>query len=134
MKNRILSGFFNIIIGVLISFGPSTIFKVCEKSEKIMKCYWSSRAEIGVGILFIATGLLYLGFKHWETSFALNIVSFVISIIAILIPAVLIGGCGNVMMVCRSLSFPVIYVLSVLSGVYAIGNSIYLIKKAKQNV
>jgi hypothetical protein len=133
MKNRILSGVIYIISGLLIAFGPQTIFKVCAAGEMIMKCHWSARAEIGIGILSIVSGILYLFADLIKVRLNINILTLVSYGIAILIPAVLIGGCENKMMTCRSLTFPVIYVISVTVILYILGNSIYLIRNRKSH-
>ena len=133
MKNRILISVLFFIIGALIAIGPFTLFKVCDASEMIMKCHWSARAEIGIGIIIAAAGVFYFFLKDWQARLVISGLSLVVSIVAILIPAVLIGGCGNKMMACRSLSFPSLYLISILSGLIAFGNSIYLLKRVKGN-
>lgn len=126
MKNRIIFFIFYIIVAALLIFGPRTIFKVCEQMDDPMKCYWSIRAEIGTAIWFIAIALAYIFTKNRYTRIAHSFYGIVGSIVAILIPAVLIGGCADMMMECRSVAFPAIYIISGLTIVVSLGNIIYL--------
>lgn len=129
MKNKITNILFYIIMGVLLASGPYTLFQVCDTSEKIMKCWWSVRAETGIGALLIFSGILILVLKSKEALYAINLYNIVIGIVAIVIPNVLIGGCGKETMPCRSLTFPSIYIISAVVILFSIGNVIYLKKK-----
>lgn len=128
MKKRIGFAIVDFIIGVLLIVGPKTLFKVCDTSEMVMKCHWSSRAVIGVGILYILLSVLIVVFKQQGEQILLGILTIALGIIAILIPSVLIGGCSNSMMNCQSLTFPVIYLLAAISIVAAIIYLIYSVK------
>ena len=113
MKNKI-SGILFIIEGLLLLFGPFYIFKVCEIGEKIMKCYWSSRAQIAFGIIGIVIGILVFLAKSKETRVFLYIVEIVNCTLSILVPKLLIGGCSSVTMKCQSVTFPSIYFLNII--------------------
>jgi hypothetical protein len=129
MKNKLLVSITLLIVGVFIAVGPQTIFKVCDGSKMQMKCYWSSRAEIGIGLILVVLGVLYLLLEQWQAKIAICILGITTGIIAILIPTILIGGCADKMMVCQSLSFPAIYLISVVTIIAALGNSIYIFRK-----
>lgn len=129
MKNKLINGFFYIIMGILLAVGPYTLFHVCDTSEKVMKCWWSVRAETAIGGLLIFAGILILLLKSKEIRFAINLNTIGTGVVAILIPSKLIGGCAKETMLCRSLTFPSIYIISVAVIVFSIGNMIYLKKK-----
>lgn len=131
MKNRVLSGIIYIIGGLLLIFGPISIFKVCSTKEMIMKCHWSVQAEIGIGIIAVAAGIITLFSWVFEARLAVNILSLVAFIIAILIPSVLIGGCEDKRMACQSLTFPSNYLVSGIVILYILLDSIFLIRKRK---
>ncbi len=94
-----------------------------------MKCYWASKAEIGIGVILIVLGVLYQLLEHWQAKIAISILGLTTGIIAILIPSILVGGCANEMMVCRSFSFPAIYLISIVAIIVSLGNSIYVFTK-----
>ena len=80
MQNRVVSSLAYIIIGILFILFPMYILPVCPSESvnlptatmqgqvehmhtgvgKIMKCFWTGRAEVGVGCLIIAIGILML--------------------------------------------------------------------------
>lgn len=132
MKNRFITAVIFITVGLLYIFGPHTLFKVCQSDDMIMTCHWSVQAELGVGILFLLTGLLYLFARNVTGRLLLSLQSIGIYIVGILIPAVLIGGCENKDMACQSLTFPSIYFISVLGLFYLAGNIYYLIRSYKK--
>lgn len=136
MKKRIVNAFFNIIMGIALAVGPYTLFKVCDTSEKIMKCWWSVRAEMAIGGLLIFTGILILILKKTETLILANIYSISLGVAAILIPSVLIGGCSKTTMACRSLTFPSIYIIAEVVILFSIVNIVLLNKEqgSEQNV
>lgn len=131
MKNRVLNAVIYIITGSLLAIGPHTFFQVCDKTEKVMKCWWSTRAEIAVGGLLIFSAMIILLSKRKEVVQTLNLYNVAIGIVAILVPKVLVGGCQKVTMPCRSLTFPAIYIISVFVILFSIGNMIYLGKMRK---
>lgn len=128
MKRRIINTFFYIIMGIALAAGPYTVFRVCDTSEKIMKCWWSVRAETVIGALLIFAGILILILKKTETLLFANLYNIALGAAAILIPSVIIGGCGKTTMACRSLTFPAIYVIAALVILFSIVN-IFLLKK-----
>lgn len=124
MKNKWLFGFTLLVAGALIAFGPLTIIKVCDWSKMQMRCYYSSRAEIGIGIILMAAGVLYFLLEHWQARIVIGGIGIITGIVAVLIPSFLIGGCGDSRMACQSLSFPAIYLISGITILAALGNSI----------
>ncbi len=129
MKNKLLISITLMITGVFLAIGPQTIIKVCDWSDRKMKCYWSSRAEIGIGLIMIALGVLYLLLEQWQAKIAISILGITTGIIAILIPTILVGGCADERMMCQSLSFPAIYLISVVAIIAVLGNSIYIFRR-----
>ncbi|NLK94221.1 MAG: DUF4418 family protein [Clostridiales bacterium] len=130
-KIRVIFGLFNLICGVLLIIGPQTLFKVCESTEKVMKCYWSTRALIGIGILIVVSALLIFIFKDLGEQKVLSILNIFYGLVAILIPKILIGGCKAVTMKCVSLTFPAVYLISSSIIIFSLAYLIYLIKVNK---
>lgn len=122
-RNKIIS-ILIIIAGVLLMIGTSTLFKTCDITEKVMKCYWAGKSEIAIGGILLVVGILMFISKAKESKIMLSIISVTTSISAILIPMVIIGGCKKVDMVCRTTSYPCIYLISAIAIVISIVNII----------
>ncbi|MBZ9634749.1 DUF4418 family protein [Clostridium sp. FP1] len=133
MKKSVIYGISFIIIGALLAIGPHTLFAVCPKGEKIMKCWWSAQAEISIGIMLIVAGITILSFKSEEIQFGICIMTTALGVMAILIPSVLIGGCMKKTMMCQSMTFPCIYIIGGLTTAASIFNCISLFKRIKRN-
>ena len=87
MKNRIGFGMFYIIMGALLALGPKYIFVGCEfKMDKPMKCWWSTQAIVGIGILFIVAGICYMIIKSQEIKIGISIMNILVGALAIAIP------------------------------------------------
>lgn len=131
MKNHVLNALIYILTGLAIAVGPYTLFKVCDTSEMVMKCWWTVRAETAIGGLLVFSGILILLLRKKEITYAVNLYNVAAGIVALLIPTVLIGGCGKSIMPCRSTTFPAIYIISVIVILFSIGNVIYQSRKQK---
>ncbi|QNU68591.1 DUF4418 family protein [Ruminiclostridium herbifermentans] len=134
MKNRLITSLIYLITALLLIVGPNTIFKVCEVMEKPMKCYYSTKAVVGIAIILIAIAILYFFTRTIRESLLLTIAVIPIGIITLLIPSILIGGCSMKTMACQAVSFPAIYVISVLLIIISVFNIFYLIKSHKRNL
>jgi len=122
-----------IVLALLIAIVPQ--FTDCESQGKMltlesgkqvsMKCHWTARAEIAVGVPLLAVGLLMLLSKRKESTRYLGIVGAVLGLMAVLLPAVLIGVCSNDDMICNSLMDPALILMGVLA-IVASGAAIWL--------
>jgi hypothetical protein len=129
MKKRLVFGIPFIAIGLLIAFGPLTIFPVCKvMGTMIMKCFWTARAEIGIGLIIAVLGILTLVFKSPQLRLGLEIAVFLNGLLALLIPTILIGVCEHGRASCQVLALPSLTVLSNILLLVAIINGLILIK------
>jgi hypothetical protein len=129
MKKRIIGIVFT-VLGLLIALGPQFLFKVCgPKGDMIMKCYWSARAEIGVGAVISALGIALIVITCLKIRIGLVIGIILSGVNALLIPHALIGGCAMDSMPCRKIAFPAITVISILLLVGAGIYTAYLARK-----
>jgi hypothetical protein len=135
VKKQLIYGIAITIFGLLIALGPQFLFKVCNAAEEnFPRCHWSAKAEIGTGIIITALGICILLFNNEsKTKLGLSIGIFFTSIVALLIPHVLIGGCNMMSMQCRRVAFPILSVICIVLLLGTITNIIYLEIK-KQNV
>ena len=104
----------NILMGIILMIGPWFIFGVCSTEEKVMKCFWSCKALFVLGILALLIGILVIIAKN-KSIINEIIMSMGISIMAILVPSVIIGGCAKSTMHCNTITFPVVYVIAVVN-------------------
>ena len=111
-----------IVLALLIAIVPQ--FTDCESQGKMltlqsgkqvsMKCHWTARAEIAVGVPLLAVGLLMLASKRKESIRNPGIVGALLGLMAVLLPGVLIGVCGNDDMICNSLMDPALVLMGIV--------------------
>ncbi len=77
---------------------------------RMMKCFWSARAEIIAGVPLLALGVLLLFARRKETIRAIGIVTVVIGVLTILIPTTIVGTCVNPAMVCNTEMKPTLFI------------------------
>ncbi len=126
MRNRVISGSVFLILGGLVSIGPQCIFPVCEAMEKTMKCFWTARAEIGIGALISLLGILLFLFKSNEIRIGISISILLGGGLALLIPTYLIGVCSMPSMRCHGVTLPALYLSSIVIIIASFVNIIYL--------
>lgn len=128
MKKKIIFGALIFVFGLLIAIGPFTIFHVCkpDQSEMYMKCYWTARAELGIGIVISILGLLSAISASAKTRIGLNSSIVLNSIVAFLIPNFLIGVCDGKHMHCHAVALPSLSILSAVVFALAVINIIYI--------
>jgi hypothetical protein len=132
MKKQLLFALPIAIIGLLVAIGPFTLFPVCEvMGDMVMKCFWTARAEIGVGLSIAILGALTLAFKSAQIRLGLGTGIFLNAILALLSPTALIGVCEHSHASCRVLALPALSVLSVILILIAGINAVLLFKAKK---
>jgi hypothetical protein len=129
VKNRVVLGVIITILGFLLVVGPWYIFKVCGST---MKCFWTGRAELGIGILVIMLGLLNIAVSSIQVRLGLNLALVFVGIQAALVPTWLIGVCNMPKMNCHAIAAPSILFISVLVTLLALGNVFYLFRLGKK--
>lgn len=94
----------------------------------VMKCFYTARAELGIGLLIVILGVLLIIFQSVKIRLGLNISIILNGILALLIPVLLIGVCNGIHMSCHSLTLPSLVVISSILILAALVNTIYLYK------
>jgi len=116
MKNKYVVGALLLVLGLLIAFGPQSIFPVCEFNlEKPMKCNWMGKAELGVGLVIAVIGVLQMVMDHAKVRQGLSMAAVPMGLLTLLLPLKLIGVCMNVHMRCVTLTRPALIMLGVLT-------------------
>jgi hypothetical protein len=75
-----------------------------------MRCFWSARAEIAVGIPLFAVGALLLFSRRKETRRALAALAVLLGLGAILLPTALIGVCASDLAICQTTMDPTLFI------------------------
>jgi hypothetical protein len=90
-----------------------------------MKCYWTARAELALGLPLVVTGALIFASRRKETLRTLGIIGAGLGIPAILLPTWLIGVCMNPDMICVSTMRPALILLGSVVTLLGVGTVVY---------
>ena len=92
---------------------------VLESGKEIpMKCHWSARAELGLGLPILAVGALMLGNRRKISMRNLGFLGIALGAVVIALPTNLIGVCANPDMICNSTMRPALIMMGILvSGI-----------------
>lgn len=129
MKNRSVLAIAFIIIGILIALIPAVIFPVCNSSEMRMACYYTAKAEIGVGVVVALFGVFYALFGDEKVRTGISLAVVGISPLVLLFPLKLTGICKMSDMACRIKTLPALIVIFVILLAVSLGNTLFLLKK-----
>jgi uncharacterized membrane protein YkvI len=120
-----------VLLAILIAVVP--MFTDCESAGRSltlengrqipMKCHWTARAELGLGLPLLGVGLMMVPSRRKETRRTLGIMGSTLGVLAILLPTVLIGVCGNPDMPCLGIMQPAL----LLMGSLVIGVSVVVV-------
>ena len=109
--------FFSLLItglGALTAIAPYSFAHVCEVGEKVMKCHWTGRIELFLGITIALLGLLKIFSSDAKYQLGLNVGIILNAAGVILTPTILIGVCGMKTMHCASVAKPTLIVFGIL--------------------
>jgi uncharacterized membrane protein len=120
-----------VILALLIAVVP--IFTDCVSAGRMltladgreipMKCHWTGRAELGLGIPLLAVGLTMVFSRRKESYRNLGLVGITLGAVTILLPTALIVVCGNPDMPCNSIMKPALTFM----GILVIGTSLVVV-------
>ncbi|MBR5975509.1 MAG: DUF4418 family protein [Clostridiales bacterium] len=130
MKNRIIFAAIFVLLGLLVILAPTVLFPVCE-SEMKMACFFTKKAEIGVGLLIAAIGVVSVFLKNKDIRIGLSIAQVLNAALVLALPLKLTGLCKKSDMACRVKTLPALIVLSVLLAVAAAAE-IFILAKSEQ--
>lgn len=114
MKKNLVFSIVLLLLAALVAAAPYSFAKVCELSEKVMKCHWTARAELFLGISTALLALLRFCGKSKQLRLGLDAGIIANAAGVILFPTLLIGVCGMPSMHCHSVTQPTLIVLGVL--------------------
>jgi len=129
-----------VILGILILVAPWTFAPVCEVNGMYaqlasgktlpMPCGWTARAEIGMGVLAILTGVLLNFSQSAETKRVIGLIGVALGILTIMFPLYITKMCAMADHPCNLLTKPVLALL----GVAVIVVSCYIIYMAQKEM
>ena len=126
-----ISGLWMIIEGFLLIVGPYYIWGVCENNpDKNMVCRLSCNVEIVIGVLIILLGIFFISNKN--TLFS-RMFYISMNIFGILVPEMLVGSCKVATMRCNVITFPILYVICLISLIHGLGLVIKYLNRKKVN-
>lgn len=112
-----------VLMALVLAIAPA--FTDCQSHGKMlttadgrtvsMKCHWAGIAEVAAAIPLGIAGVYALRGKRKETTRLAAIVGVTAAAAAILLPTVLIGTCGNPMMICNLLMKPILLASSIVA-------------------
>ena len=133
MKKHWIYGTVLAVLGLLIALGPRFLFKVCTPGcsccGDIPQCHWTAQAEIGMGFLISALGFCFFVFSDPKIHLGLFIGVFLASIVSLLIPVSLIGGCQELTMTCNRIAIPALVIENVILMAFSLFMIIMLARK-----
>lgn len=118
-----------LVLGALVAIAPYSFAHVCEVGEKVMKCHWTARIELFLGISAALLGLLKYISSDTKYQLGLNAGILVNALGVILTPTLLIGVCGMKSMHCAAVAKPTLIVFGILLLTAVIAQSVSLWKK-----
>ena len=117
-----------VILGLLAAIGPKTIFPVCPAEEMKMRCFTTANAELAVGIIGAVIGIALFVIKDKKLGIMLSAAEAVIGLFVVLIPAVIIGVCGNAMMHCVTVTRPALIVIGIILVIVSLINILLFLR------
>ena len=122
-----------ILLAVVVGITPQ--FTDCQSQGKAielpngkslpMKCHWTARAEIAVAVPLLLCGVAMLLSRRRESWRQQAVMTMVLGLFVVLLPAALIGVCAKADMVCHALMKPVLTLAGIV--VVALGALCFLL-------
>jgi len=128
-KSNLVFAVIFVLLGALVAAGPYSFAHVCEVGEKIMKCHWTARVELFLGLSVAVLGLLKFLSSDAKYQLGLNFGLLINALGVLLTPTVLIGVCGMKKMHCHAVTKPTLIVFAILILVSVLAQSVSLWKK-----
>lgn len=109
-------GILLVVLGLVIAVVPAYTECLTGGQMPPMKCHWTARAEIAMGIPLFALGVLLFRSRRAETRRVLGSVGVVLGTMAVLLPTYLIGVCMHPGMTCNTVMKPTLIFAGTLTA------------------
>jgi hypothetical protein len=97
---------------------------------RMMKCFWSARAEIATGVPLALLGALLLFSRRKETFRTIGVMAVLLGVLVVTITTRLIGTCANPAMVCNTQMKPTLLVAGGIT--VALGVAVLVLGEARR--
>ena len=104
------------------------VMKMASGMTAPMVCHWTAQAEIAVGVPLFAVGAVFSFTRSKTGLFTLSLLGTVLGVLAILLPAQLIGTCPGPAEPCNTMMKPAITALGSLAIMGSLGGLILRVK------
>ena len=118
-----------VVLGALVAAAPYSFAHVCELGEKVMKCHWTARIELFLGLSIAVLGLVKLLSSDANFQLGVNAGLLVNALGVVLTPTVLIGVCKMKKMHCVAVAKPTLVVFGILILAAVLVQSVSVWKK-----
>lgn len=129
MKKNLVLSIALLLLSLLVAVAPYSFAKVCEIGAKVMKCHWTARIELFLGLSIALLSALKLVNPNTNFQLGLNLGIAVNGLGVILVPTVLIGVCGMSKMHCHSVTRPVLLIFGIIILAAVTAQTVFLWKK-----
>jgi hypothetical protein len=124
MNKKIFNGLAFIIYALALTVGPKFSYPGCPTDGMVMNCHKSLAVIFWVGVIIGIIGLALILIKNREILLGGHIAGIIASAVVVLIPTVIIGICQMETMPCKVVTFPIIYLITL---VFFIINSVGIV-------
>lgn len=124
MNKKIFNGVVFIIYALALTLGPKFLYPGCPTDGMVMNCHKSLAVIFWIGIIVGIIGLAVILIKNREILLGAHVAGIVASVVVVLIPTVIIGTCQMETMPCNVVTFPIIYLITL---VFVIMNTVGLV-------
>lgn len=114
MNKKLFNGIVFIVYALALTVGPKFLYAGCPADGMVMNCHKSLEVIFWIGIIVGIIGLAIILIKNREVLLGAHIAGIVASIVVVLIPTLIIGICQMETMPCRLVTFPVIYLITLV--------------------
>ena len=126
---QIIPGFVFIALGLVLAALPFWILPVCDHGvataaggETPMRCRWTARAELGLGLLVAFGGVAHCLFRQSAVRLGIALMQAGAAALALLLPFALIPVCAGAKMACHIGTRPGLAVVAALILLWALGS------------
>ena len=137
MKNRsktvIVFDILTLLLSVLLLLGTKFVFHACGPMEDghFMVCHWAEQAAAGIGAALTVVSLIKLAISSSKVKAGIAAAIVPFSVLAALIPGVLIDLCMMAEMQCRAVMRPAVIIVSLILSAAAAVNAAILFRTEK---
>lgn len=127
MKRAPVSGILLVLAGITLALVPYAVLPVCAGTVETasggsvpMKCFWTAKAELGVGSLITFGGLLSCFSRDAGARFGIAAMTAGTALLGIAFPTALIGVCPSEAMACRMGTLPALVLINSVVAVISL--------------